>query len=303
MSLRDFWLQPGPDRFADADDLGIPIINDTGGDDVPVARIVSDWFDQGELEAPFLGIVQFNATHWPFIEHHEATWPTDTELGAFDAATMRTDEAIAVLIRALEEQGILEDTIVVFTSDHAEVLEANVDTADLTAIRKKEPSLMVGARVASCEPVYAHAPLMLYVPKKWQERLGLDPAVLRTNTARVTSHVDLPATLLSALRMEPQTAMDGRSLLEPIEADRTAYCFTSPSWAIHEISGLGARRGDAYVYSRRNLSRPYGWDLSASDAFRKRRLDFGELSDDADRLLQQVRDDDELKRYLEPMEP
>lgn len=300
MSLRDFWLHPSPDRFADADDLGIPIVNDTGGDDVPVAQIVSDWLDKDEVEAPFLGIVQFNATHWPFVEHDEAEWPTDTEVGAFDAATMRTDEATAILLDALERDALLEDTIVIFTSDHAEVLGVNVDEEDQTAIRSREPSLMVGARVASCEPVYANAPLMVYVPRKWQERLGLDPARLRSNTARVTSHVDLAPTVLSLWSLEPTTPMDGRSLLKPIDDDRTAYCFTSPSWAIHEISGLGARRGDLYVYTRRNLSRVYEWELPAGT--RRRALHFEPLSPGAQSLLDQMRNDPELSKYLRPIE-
>ncbi len=291
--MHAFWLDPKPDWFADADTLGIEVTNDTGGDDVAAAAAVAEHL--ADVEGPFLGIVQLNATHWPFEgPREEVGWPIEDQIDRFDAATARSDHALGLLLDALEKSGRLDETIVVFTSDHAEILSGQFTQEERRRIAREEPGLLHGARVASCEPIFANAPLLLYLPPT----VNADATVLTQNTSRVTSHTDIFATILQALEQQPVAPRDGQSLLEPIAEDRQAYCFTGPAWSINELSGVGVREGDEYRYARTNLGRVHRWNLGAPGASDRRGL--GEELDE-DVLRDEVQNE-AVKELLERME-
>jgi arylsulfatase A-like enzyme len=109
--------------------------------------------------------------------------------GVYDASIRDLDQATGALLDALEAQGILEDTIVILTSDHGENLGEHGHFEH---------------RFVIYEPLI-HVPLMIYYPK------GLPPG----RVAEEVSTINVFGTVLDLLELEsPDTPMASESLLE-----------------------------------------------------------------------------------------
>ena len=108
------------------------------------------------------------------------------------------DDQVGRILDRLQERGLLRNTIVVITTDHAE--EFNDDGADYWGH---------GSNFTRWQ---TQVPLVLYCPGRPPQRI----------TAR-TSHLDLPPTLLRAclgVRNDPADYSDGRTLFEPLPPGR-----------------------------------------------------------------------------------
>lgn len=282
-NLTGFYIdhQP-PDAFWDAEALGLEVVNDAGGDDLQAADKVVELIGDASAKAePFFGIFQLNATHFPYHALDEVSWPIEGSVDRYDAAMARSDAAVGKVLRALEEKGKLDSTVVIFVSDHAVELNEAKYREGHQALRRDEPAMFQGARVSSCEPVYARTPMLMYVPEKWQKRLGLDGTTLAANTDKLSSHVDILPTVLELWSMPPHVNLDGQSLLVPVPEDRLAYCFTASR--VPEVRGVGIHAADRYVYLRKNLSRPHAFDIEGLESFESRRM--GEPLEERDGTL------------------
>lgn len=271
-NLTGFYIdnQP-PDAFWDAEALGLEVVNDAGGDDLEAADKVVELIGEASAKAePFFGIFQLNATHFPYHALDDVSWPIEGSVDRYDAAMARSDAAVGKVLRALEQKGKLDSTVVIFVSDHAVELNESEYRKGHQALRRDEPAMFQGARVSSCEPVYVRTPMLMYVPKKWQERLGANRDVLAANTDKLSSHVDILPTVLELWSMSPVVEPDGRSLLREVPEDRLAYCFTASR--VPEVRGVGIHAADRYVYLRKNLSRPHAFDVEGLESFESRRM-------------------------------
>jgi arylsulfatase A-like enzyme len=76
--------------------------------------------DLGRLEEPFFMWVHYFDPHFEYLEHDEWSEFGDEPVGRYDQEIAYTDHHIGRLLDALEERGMLERTIVIFTSDHGE---------------------------------------------------------------------------------------------------------------------------------------------------------------------------------------
>ncbi len=102
------------------------------------------------------------------------------------------DDQLGRIVRALEELGQLENTIIIFTSDHGELL------GDHGLIYK-------GCRFFEA---LVHVPLVISWPRRFKKGL-------RSNA--LVELVDLPQTLIEAAGLPVPEAMQGRSLLPILE--------------------------------------------------------------------------------------
>src|SRR5690554_2082198 len=77
MGMKDFFLTfDPPDYYADATAFDSPVVNDTGVDDLIAAQAAIDRLSvYAQDDTPFLGILQTNATHFPFMHEESAPWP------------------------------------------------------------------------------------------------------------------------------------------------------------------------------------------------------------------------------------
>lgn len=193
-------------------------------DAAPVAqRAFLRWLSERDAEAPFfayLNLMEAHSPRTPSLASREALLsPAQIKLGletdvsqvtlvdytfgdttyspeeleaisgVYDASIRDLDQATGELLDALEAQGILEDTIVILTSDHGENLGEHGHFEH---------------RFVIYEPLI-HVPLMIYYPK------GLAPG----RVAEEVSTLNLFGTVLDLLDMEfPNTPMERESLLE-----------------------------------------------------------------------------------------
>ncbi len=76
--------------------------------------------DLDRLEEPFFMWVHYFDPHFEYLEHDEWNEFGDEPIGRYDQEIAFTDHHIGRLLDALNERGMLERTIVIFTSDHGE---------------------------------------------------------------------------------------------------------------------------------------------------------------------------------------
>lgn len=117
--------------------------------------------------------------------------------GLYDASVRQADEGVGRLLAKLEELDLLEDSLIVLTSDHGKELGEHG---------------AVGHGHALFEEM-VHVPLVLFLGKRAHlERGDFAPG----RSAAPASLVDMVPTILEALDLAPGPAQSGQSLLHPL---------------------------------------------------------------------------------------
>ena len=90
--------------------------------DTSTAERISDLAidDLDVLEEPFFMWVHYFDPHFEYLEHGDWSEFGDESIERYDQEIAYTDRQIRRLLDALGERGMLENTIVIFTSDHGE---------------------------------------------------------------------------------------------------------------------------------------------------------------------------------------
>ncbi|MGW2346884.1 sulfatase-like hydrolase/transferase [Streptomyces sp. NPDC001661] len=114
----------------------------------------------------------------------DGNWPE--HLGGYYGMVRRLDEVLENIVDALDKRGELDNTIILFTSDHGCHFKTRNDEYK-----------------RSCHDASLRVPTLLAGP-------GLNAGV---RLPQLVSHVDLPPTLLDAAGIEVPRVMQGRSLL------------------------------------------------------------------------------------------
>ncbi len=195
-----------------------------------------NWIDK-DSEKPFFAFVNYYDVHAPYISPDRGMfsdmenpgglvntdWTTadiynpktpeqiQGEIDAYDGGIYYTDQQIQNLLDELESRGVLENTIVVVTSDHGELFGEH-------GLWEHHNSLY--------KPVI-HVPLIIWDP-------GIVPQGIRIPTA--VSNVSLPATLLDLLGYSDQTEFPGGSLAELWRNPDTAAHWPDPIAEMAESS-------------------------------------------------------------------
>ena len=148
----------------------------------------------------------------------------------------QVDRSVGAILSTLEELGLAEDTIVVYTSDHGDMMGSH---------RLVEKSLMYQEAM--------RVPLMVRAP-----RFGLDSRVLEGHF----SHIDLVPTVLDLMGAEPRTDLPGKSLLPTMRGEKPAPQPVFIEW------NSASREPGAKVSSdpsARAVITPDGWKLCLYD--------------------------------------
>ena len=227
-----------------------------GYDEIPgrksAAEINDDflrWLARQDGDRPFFAFLNYLDAHQPFLPpppfdaaFREAgsrgdprhwwnrQWsPQDlkTETDSYDGAIAYIDHQIGRLLDDLRRRAVLDDTVVIITSDHGEHLG--------------ERGFMRHGN--TLYPEVLHVPLMILLPEGLKAGVRVaDPVSLR----------DIPATVLSVVKAECEGCMPGESLAshwapEGTPASRTAW---SPAFA--ELK-QGIRIPDRYPNAKGDL--------------------------------------------------
>ncbi|MEY2980212.1 MAG: Arylsulfatase, partial [Planctomycetota bacterium] len=180
-------------------------------------------------DAPFFAALWHYTVHWPMdapadlLAKYEArgTGPGIRDV-RYAAMVEALDMVFGQILDALEEHGLADDTLIVFTSDNG----ALDSVADLAPLRAAKGYLYEGG---------IRVPWIV----RWPGRVA--PG---TTTAVPVVTTDLFPTLLAAAGVEPpsDTPCDGADLTPVLaggEIDRDALYFHYPNYAFHRDNRLG----------------------------------------------------------------
>ena len=197
------------------------------------------------VKKPFFGVIHFNDTHYPYLEHPESDpfSPVSHELklskvdalqNAYDNAIYSLDIQFEKLIEALKKSGKLQNTIIIFFSDHAEGF-GNHRQLFHTFVFWIE-----GIRT----------PLMIHIPEKLEK--NFDPKQLeqlRKNSARYVGNIDIFPTIIELLDINISKKLDGRSLLQ----DDDGYIFSTMTYDDKKFTYVGRLTGEKFTFDNEKM--------------------------------------------------
>lgn len=232
-------------------------------------------------EAPFFALLGSGTTHETaaFTPYPGATDPAAVRLPAYhpDTEVMRRDRAhymdqvtrmdgeVASLLRDLEDAGVADNTIFIYSSDHGGVMP-----------RSKR----------FCYDSGLHAPLIIRFPERWQH---LSPGAPGSVYEAPVSTVDAPPTILSLAGLTVPEYMHGQPFAGTSTTPRH-YAFSNRNRMDQAIDFVRTVRDTRYRYFRNYMPHvPYGqhvmfmWLQAGVREWEQKFLD-GELNEDQSRF-------------------
>jgi len=226
---------------------GKPFFNDLGIDDkytiAHVNKLISQKNDQ-----PFFGIVQMNATHYPYkVPKGFRRWKGKF-IDEYDNSILYQDHVIGKLFDQLKKSGKLENTIVVFTSDHGESIKDHNNIGHVDSYYIETISV----------------PLMFYIPKSITKNLNVK--TLKENLTKNTSNIDIAPTIVEILGLNKKKELKyilrnftGYSLFKPIPVNRAIITMNNNEIARFKV-GISLIRNNLHYIHRTNIV-PYREEL------------------------------------------
>lgn len=187
-----------------------------------------------EAPEPFFLYLHSMDTHGPFRFHpgfdgyrDAPGWPQ--VYGAYDSEILYTDHWFGRLVDSLQRRGVLERTVLVFTSDHGEELG------------EMGPEYWNRSHGYTVRRVQLHVPLVVRLP---EGRAG------GSRVSEATSHLDLAPTLLGLARADTSLEgfrVDGRDLADRLAGAAPA---ADPATTLHAHGARywGLYRGDLELH-------------------------------------------------------
>lgn len=220
-----YWSWRNRDRFfkdrvgtlLDAEQMPDKKINSWGVNDKAMLQATLDWIDADPAQ-PFFLLAYTIETHHPYCVPDEPLKfdVADEEEQAYLNAIRGTDEYIAWYLRELDKRKLLDDTLVVITSDHGEAFGQHNQRSHNFGVY--EPNV--------------HIPLVMLHP-------SLKDLPRRVESPR--EQIDLAPTVLDMLGYKSPGVWQGRNLFRPDDG-RPAYFYCVGNCVV-----LGLRDG-AYKY-------------------------------------------------------
>lgn len=205
-------------------------------------------FMQPQGGQPFFAMLSFSAPHAPWQAPREVYDQLghipDHHRRVYYGMVMALDQAVGRVMAHLREQGLLENTIVIFTSDNG--IAAYNGHLDPAPHKGAKASLFEGG---------INVPLCISWP-------GVVSAG-RTLNAPV-SHLDLGATIAAAAGADPDDRLDGRNLLPALAADARPLPAQTLYWRAGYNKALRNERYKALIDEKQKLI--FLYDLAADPA-------------------------------------
>lgn len=231
----DYFTHVGTDM---KDDLyeGETLVRQAGYYTELLGRRAVAYLNKQEVGKPFFLSLHYSAPHWPWEgPDDEAVSRTITNLGHPDGGSLEVygkmvvalDESIGTVLQALQDKGLAENTIVIFSSDNGG--ERYSRTWPLTG--QKTELLEGGIRVPAIV--------------RWPRGIGAGQV-----TTQVAIGMDWMPTLLAAARSQPDPAYpaDGHNLL-PVLQGRAPLVERTLSWR-YKANAQRALRSGNWKYLR-----------------------------------------------------
>jgi arylsulfatase A-like enzyme len=242
-------------------------------DTLEITKSATSWI-RSNASTRFFAFVNYNSPHEPyeppkkFVERLPKDEPKDNITRLYMAEAAKDDEAIGVLLHALDEANVRDRTLVVLTADHGETLSsAHSGTSGLEQMPIRYHHAISNYEETTKVPIVIALPKVLPVDREVKAR------------ART---IDIAPTVLDLLGLEPHPRMSGRSLMPLVqgkpEEERVVVSESRGSRAIYSGKHrLIVREGAAKTIITDGVSRDAEFELFDLSE------DPGERSDLADR--------------------
>lgn len=238
--FNEFYKKEKLDVWWNKDNSGLPYFNDLGIKDELTIKKLNRTISKFSNK-PFFGVVQLNTTHYPYeVPEKYKKW-NNSFSGSYDNAVRYQDAIIGDFFKHLKKEGLLENTIVLFASDHGESLAEHHNIGHVESNYTETISI----------------PLLAYIPD------GIisneEKNQLKKNLHRLTSNIDIAPTIVDLLNLEKESKLKmyqsnftGYSLLKPIPRDRMIISLNNNQVASFN-TGLSVCSEDWHYLFRTNL--------------------------------------------------
>jgi arylsulfatase A-like enzyme len=180
-------------------------------DTLEITKSATSWI-RANAATRFFAFVNYNSPHEPyeppkqFVERLPKDEPKDNMTRLYMAEAAKDDEAIGILLRALDEAHIRDRTLIVLTADHGETLSsAHSGTSGLEQMPIRYHHAVSNYEETTKVPILLVLPTVLPADREVKAR------------ART---IDIAPTVLDLLGLEPHPRMSGRSL-RPLAEGKT----------------------------------------------------------------------------------
>lgn len=192
-----------------------------------------------EEDGPFLGWIFFGSPHRPYLARSGADDASDIE--RYREEIRHVDEEIHLLLRQMEDSGLLDETVVIITSDHGEEFGEHGATSHGHHLYEESIHIPLLVRIPGHPGSTVDTPVSLYSLFPWLMLHG--PERVRAEAISPIQRVLAPALL----------AAEGRVVSERIGRNRTLVSLISANEKI--IANLNTGRIEFYdlLEDRREL--------------------------------------------------
>jgi len=192
-------------------------------------------------DRPFFGVVQLNATHYPYnIPEKFKKWK-GSFLDEYDNSMYYQDHVLGKLFAELKRSGKLENTVIIFTSDHGESLKDHNNIGHVDSYYAETVSV----------------PMMIYLPENI--RPDLKRKQLKINRTKNVSTTDIAPTIIDLLDLKGNKEVQkvwknytGYSLFGPIPKDRALIIMNNNEVARFKV-GISMVKGKYHYIHRMNI--------------------------------------------------
>jgi len=239
-----FLLGDGLDALWYRENSGLPVANDAGVADDKMVDAALKHLDAvlAKRDKPFLGVIHFNATHSPFLQHpdHRYSWPKDRgpHIPRYLDAVRLIDDLTAQIVERVERAGALKRTLIVLTSDHAQ---------GMAGMRGR-------TRLVNYYDEIQRIPFFVHLPSSASSVVAARQTVVANKRRRI-SNLDIVPTLIDVAGLRghvPENVtkmLDGNSLLEPIPEPRTLSFLNVNGFRNWDYNGFTlVHGGDKYIF-------------------------------------------------------
>lgn len=195
---------------------------------------------------PFFLYFAFHDIHVPRLPDHQFQGATD--MGPRGDAIVQMDYITGQLVEFLEEKGILENTLIVFSSDNGPVLNDGYEDGAVENLGKHKPSgIYRGGKYSNYE-AGTRMPTIVHYPARIQENKMSDA---------LFSQVDLYASIADLVDYDLQEneALDSKPMLNTVLGLDTL----GRSYLLEEAFSFSYRRGDWKYVKPVKSTRRFDW--------------------------------------------
>ncbi len=235
-----YYSRSKSDFYWNKDNSGLPSYNDSGVDDRFTTEMLNKHISEIK-ERPFFGVVQFNATHFPYKAPEEFTKWNEKYIDKYDNTILFQDSLLKEVFSILSKKGVLKNTVVIMIGDHGEAFKEHNSIGHIDTYNSETVSI----------------PLLMYIPPKINARIN--SAQLKLNTELNTSNSDIVPTVINLLGLRNNRQIDsfyrdftGINLLEQFDSDRAISTLNSNE-IINFNAGVSLIRNDFHYILRTNI--------------------------------------------------